>query len=242
MDGQRPRGFNNDPNADRSFSLPPVGRHRRGSNMSTAGILPERSQVEVKAVDYTPSLIRSLASLVKTRTGSVLSRGMILKSDHYPSGRAMQLDINLQGAPNFRSPRQEGFSVFGVAQPRLQGLKAILSVLGCRPNQMELQCIWFSTREEPIGKSSFRCPRYNSYAELIASSLHRRKAGYICRYEVIETVFAHCPTHRPYVLRDSADPRRNLALSDRAENLEDIEQRYVINTLRIEFIPHYLCL
>lgn len=33
------------------------------------------------------------------------------------------------------------------------------------------------------------------------------------------------PLGRPYVLRDAAEPRRNLALSDRAENLEDIERR-----------------
>ena len=30
---------------------------------------------------------------------------------------------------------------------------------------------------------------------------------------------------RPFVLRDSAEPRRTLKLSDRAENLEDIELR-----------------
>lgn len=106
-----------------------------------------------KALDTTTALIRSVAGVVKTRTGSVLSRGMILKSDHYPSGRALQLDINLQGAPNFRSPRQEALNVFGVAQPRLQGLKAILSILGCRPDaKLPLRCIWFSTREEPIGE------------------------------------------------------------------------------------------
>ncbi|KAF8525934.1 inositol hexakisphosphate-domain-containing protein [Hysterangium stoloniferum] len=121
-------------------------------------------------------------SVVKTRSGSVLSRGMILKSDHYPSGRALQLDISLQGAPNFRAPRQDELSVFGVAQPRLQGLKAILSVLGCRPDaEVSSQCIWFSTREEPIGQ--------------------------------------------PYVLRDASEPRKSLALSNRAENLADIEKR-----------------
>lgn len=104
-------------------------------------------------IDSTAShLIHLEKSIVKTRTGSVLSRGMILKSDHYPSGRALQLDITLQGAPNFRAPKQGGLNVFGVAQPRLQGLKAILSVLGCRPYNDNLsRCIWFSTREEPIG-------------------------------------------------------------------------------------------
>ena len=110
----------------------------------------------LQAQDATPTLIRSVPSIVKTRTGSVLSRGMILKSDHYPSGRALQMDINLQGAPNFRAPRHGDLNVFGVAQPRLQGLKAILSILGCRPDaKVPSRCIWFSTREEPIGKSRY---------------------------------------------------------------------------------------
>jgi len=30
---------------------------------------------------------------------------------------------------------------------------------------------------------------------------------------------------RPFVLRDASEPRRTLSLSDRAENLEDIESR-----------------
>lgn len=109
-------------------------------------------QDHTKPTSTDSPLIRSEANIVKTRTGSVLSRGMILKSDHYPSGRALQLDITLQGAPNFRAPKQGNLNVFGAAQPRLQGLKAILSVLGCRPDCSDpSRCIWFSTREEPIG-------------------------------------------------------------------------------------------
>lgn len=37
-------------------------------------------------LDLMPQLQRSGPSIVKTRTGSVLSRGFILKTDHYPSG------------------------------------------------------------------------------------------------------------------------------------------------------------
>ncbi|KAI0635643.1 inositol hexakisphosphate-domain-containing protein [Trametes polyzona] len=133
-----------------------------------------------------PQLQRSAPSLVKTRTGSVLSRGFILKTDHYPSGRALDLDINVHGAPNFRAPRQGNLNVYGVAQPRTQGLRAILSVLRCRPNNPNsTHVVWFCTREEPI--------------------------VYI--------------SGRPFVLRDASEPRRTLKLSDRAENLEDIENR-----------------
>ncbi|KAG1804399.1 inositol hexakisphosphate-domain-containing protein [Suillus subaureus] len=130
------------------------------------------------------NLKRAEPSVVKTRTGSVLSRGFILKTDYYPSGRALDLDLNVHGAPNFRASRNT--NVFGVAQPRTQGLRAILSILRCRPGTTSpSHVVWFSTREEPI--------------------------VYI--------------SGRPFVLRDSAEPRRTLSLSDRAENLEAIEER-----------------
>ncbi|KAI0749707.1 inositol hexakisphosphate-domain-containing protein [Daedaleopsis nitida] len=137
-------------------------------------------------LDLMPQLQRSGPSIVKTRTGSVLSRGFILKTDHYPSGRALDLDINVHGAPNFRAPKQGNLNVYGVAQPRTQGLRAILSVLRCRPDITNpTHVVWFCTREEPI--------------------------VYI--------------SGRPFVLRDASEPRRTLKLSDRAENLEEIERR-----------------
>uniref|UniRef100_A0A8H7Y3N0 Inositol hexakisphosphate-domain-containing protein n=1 Tax=Psilocybe cubensis TaxID=181762 RepID=A0A8H7Y3N0_PSICU len=101
-------------------------------------------------------------------------------------GRALDLDLNVHGAPNFRAPRHGDLNVFGAAQPRTQGLRAILSILRCRPNTPNpAHVVWFSTREEPI--------------------------IYI--------------SGRPFVLRDASEPRRTLALSDRAENLEAIENR-----------------
>ncbi|KAI9453330.1 inositol hexakisphosphate-domain-containing protein [Russula earlei] len=133
-----------------------------------------------------PHLLRSAPSIVKTRSGSVLSRGFILKTDHYPSGRALDLDLNVHGAPNFRAPRTGSLNVFGAAQPRSQGLRAILSILRARPTEISpSHVVWFSTREEPI--------------------------VYI--------------SGRPFVLRDSSEPRKTLPLSDRPENLEAIEQR-----------------
>ncbi|TFK69694.1 hypothetical protein BDN72DRAFT_767637 [Pluteus cervinus] len=102
-------------------------------------------------LDMMAMLQRSGPSVVKTRNGSVLSRGFILKTDHYPSGRALDLDLNVHGAPNFRAPRFGDLNVFGAAQPRTQGLRAILSVLRCRPNTSNSShVVWFSTREEPI--------------------------------------------------------------------------------------------
>ncbi|PPQ89339.1 hypothetical protein CVT25_003176 [Psilocybe cyanescens] len=168
------------PSSTRSSSIPPGKGHRFSPSRS------EDTSMEATSLDLTDLLQRSEPSVVKTRSGSVLSRGFILKTDHYPSGRALDLDLNVHGAPNFRAPRQGDLNVFGAAQPRTQGLRAILSILRCRPNiPNPAHVVWFSTREEPI--------------------------VYI--------------SGRPFVLRDASEPRRTLALSDRAENLEAIENR-----------------
>ncbi|KAJ7112000.1 inositol hexakisphosphate-domain-containing protein [Mycena epipterygia] len=172
-----------DPLNNRPSSIPPgaLGHHRISSDVLTT----QKAQTGT-SLDLMSHLQRSGSSVVKTRTGSVLSRGFILKTDHYPSGRALDLDLNVHGAPNFRAPRIGDLNVFGVAQPRTQGLRAILSVLRCRPGTPNpSHVVWFSTREEPI--------------------------VYI--------------SGRPFVLRDASQPRRTLSLSDRAENLEAIENR-----------------
>ena len=46
----------------------------------------ERNPTDLVSLDFMDHLRRSGPSVVKTRTGSVLSRGFILKTDHYPSG------------------------------------------------------------------------------------------------------------------------------------------------------------
>lgn len=158
----------------------------RTSRVASESTISMTGKQAVAPLDLMGNLKRAEPSVVKTRTGSVLSRGFILKTDYYPSGRALDLDLNVHGAPNFRASRPGNTNVFGVAQPRTQGLRAILSVLRCRPGTTSpSHVVWFSTREEPI--------------------------VYI--------------SGRPFVLRDSAEPRRTLSLSDRAENLEAIEER-----------------
>ncbi|KAK0223506.1 inositol hexakisphosphate-domain-containing protein [Armillaria fumosa] len=122
-----------------------VGHERNDTNNTRT------EQDNSTSLDLMASLHRSEPSVVKTRNGSVLSRGFILKTDFYPSGRALDLDLNVHGAPNFRAPRIGNLNVFGVAQPRTQGLRAILSVLRCSPNTPDpSHVVWFSTREEPI--------------------------------------------------------------------------------------------
>ncbi|KAG7451357.1 uncharacterized protein BT62DRAFT_942232 [Guyanagaster necrorhizus] len=120
--------------------------HKRNNSDTT-----RNQQDNSTSLDLMGSLRRSEPSVVKTRNGSVLSRGFILKTDFYPSGRALDLDLNVHGAPNFRAPRIGNLNVFGVAQPRTQGLRAILSILRCTPNAKDAShVVWFSTREEPI--------------------------------------------------------------------------------------------
>ncbi|KAI6025906.1 inositol hexakisphosphate-domain-containing protein [Pisolithus orientalis] len=160
--------------------------HNSPRSASQTRPTPPAIREAVQPLDLMVNLKRSETSVVKTRSGSVLSRGFILKTDYHPSGRALDIDLNVHGAPNFRAPRQGNLNVYGVAQPRTQGLRAILSVLRCRPGTPDpSHVVWFSTREEPV--------------------------VYI--------------SGRPFVLRDSSEPRKTLSLSDRAENLEAIEIR-----------------
>jgi len=139
---------------------------------------------------------------------SVLSPSSSTHS-HLDLGRAQDLELNVHGAPNFRAPRYGSLNVFGVAQPRTQGLRAILSILRCRPNTPSpSHVVWFSTREEPISKSI-----------LLVTAI------YISPY----TVYI---SGRPFVLRDAAEPRHTLSISDRAENLEAIEARLKTDILQ----------
>lgn len=156
-------------------------------------------------------LLKLASGAVNARTGSVLSRGYILKSDYRPSappslsqseGSALGDTaategsvgggVHLRGATNFRMAE---LGVFGVAQPTELGLRTVLSVLRSQPlvgpdgkgNAKGRECVWFCTREEPV--------------VYIGS--------------------------QPFVLRDAAHPTRTYSLSDRAENLEEIETRCV---------------
>lgn len=128
-------------------------------------------------------------------------------------GRALDLDLNVHGAPNFRSSRQGCLNVFGAAQPRTQGLRAILSILRARPNiPNPAHVVWFSTREEPI-------------SECLIFMIQVVHSLYLSIYTLRLIQILVYISGRPFVLRDASEPRRTLSLSDRPENLEDIESR-----------------
>ncbi|CAK5269481.1 unnamed protein product [Mycena citricolor] len=122
-------------------------------------ITPPSGTPSPPSLSLLPSLDHALPSVVNSRSGSVLARGFILKTDHYPSGRALDLAVNVHGAPNFRvggGGEWAELNVYGVAQPRTQGLRAILSILRAAPGQAPSapdapsRVVWFSTREEPV--------------------------------------------------------------------------------------------
>lgn len=93
--------FSSAQNQPRSSSIPPPlsQRHAHSDGISRSAFTrpPSRERpTETTSLDLMDVLHRSESSVVKTRSGSVLSRGMILKTDHYPSGKYVRpLHCNL---------------------------------------------------------------------------------------------------------------------------------------------------
>ena len=95
---------------------------------------------------------------VQQRTGAILSRSMILKSDHFtplPSSSTeastapptAQLDLHLLGAPNLQQIKP--FLLFGVGQPTISGIRTALNLIKAKaPHRRHVQ--WICLREEPI--------------------------------------------------------------------------------------------
>ncbi|PKI83269.1 hypothetical protein MVES_002830 [Malassezia vespertilionis] len=140
-------------------------------------------------------LERSERDVVRGRAGSVLARGLVLKTDQRVDMRdwSSEYALQLQGAPYFRAANLD-VGVYGLAQPSILGLKTVLALLQCQPvsmlasaksNAVEQRCIWVCTREEPV-------------------------------------IYVG---DRPFVLREANRPKYSLGLSNRAENLEAIEER-----------------
>ncbi|PWN22032.1 hypothetical protein BCV69DRAFT_281942 [Microstroma glucosiphilum] len=73
-------------------------------------------------------------TVVRGRQGSVLTRGLVLKTDQFQGTRVQpaSLDLSLQGAPCFRKA-DTPTEVYGVAQPTITGIKTILTVLEVTP-------------------------------------------------------------------------------------------------------------
>ncbi|CAI5457453.1 unnamed protein product [Closterium sp. Yama58-4] len=75
----------------------------------------------------------------------------VLKSDHCPGCQNLSLPELLEGAPNFR--QVQGFPVFGVANPTVDGIRAVLrrvaqAVGGTGAEGVERRVVWHNMREE----------------------------------------------------------------------------------------------
>ncbi|KAJ3072961.1 hypothetical protein HDU98_002548 [Podochytrium sp. JEL0797] len=95
-------------------------------------------------------LISKASSVVRNRTGSVLARFTIIKSDLFETGINMNLDFHLQGAPNFR---MTDYNICGVAQPTSSGISTILTLLKCHPDStqpLNHKTLFICAREEPV--------------------------------------------------------------------------------------------
>ncbi|KAJ3193150.1 hypothetical protein HK101_005337 [Irineochytrium annulatum] len=92
--------------------------------------------------------------IIKQRQGSVLVHHTILKIDQW-SKESSRGDNIIDGAPNFR--KIDGFPIYGVAQPTIQGMKSVVKCLTTEderlPNFSTPKCkkvCWINLREEPI--------------------------------------------------------------------------------------------
>lgn len=98
-----------------------------------------------------PKLDIDFTRVVENRAGAVLTRGTILKAEHFGDTRHIGMreptdEQLLMGAPNWRGAL---LKICGTAQPTTVGLATILRVLECGPEGEET-CVWISAREEPI--------------------------------------------------------------------------------------------
>jgi protein-tyrosine phosphatase len=85
----------------------------------------------------------SYDAIISKRRGQVLTRGTILKADHFPSILRGQL---IEGAPNFR--RVKHSDIFATAMPSVHGISNVLRQIG--EAQFPKEFIWVNLREEPV--------------------------------------------------------------------------------------------
>ncbi|GAA5856222.1 hypothetical protein JCM8547_000828 [Rhodosporidiobolus lusitaniae] len=180
----------------------PPSVHRRQSSTATPSNAPPPPTSSSSSDSSSPAqplnLSRLAPGVVPSRSGSVLSRGLLLKSDYRfvppPSSgeepNPANGGLSLSGATNLRDG---GLGVWGVAQPTATGVRSVLAVLRAKAGKEKGRPVaWLMTREEPV--------------------------LYI--------------GGQPYVLREASHPTRTYSISDRPENLEEIESRLKQDVLR----------
>lgn len=176
--------------------------------------------------------------------------------------RPSNLDLSLQGAPNFRKA-DAPLEVYGVAQPTITGLRTILTVLEAAPSRMTKRN-WgrtesfrsasnISLKSPPLPRSRQPSQPHISLGEVsnrdsIASPPPSTRPSATPPLVTSEpaapedkrkTVWV-CTREepilyigaRPFVLREQSSPTVTFSLSSRAEALEAIEERLKQDVLR----------
>ena len=105
--------------------------------------------------------MQEILEYIASRSGSVLIRGSIVKSDHFPGcNRIKNAAITIQGAPNLRQvpyeskdPASGGWNVHGTGITTVEGLKELLDHLIATDKERGItntEVCWINLREEPI--------------------------------------------------------------------------------------------
>jgi len=106
----------------------------------------------------------SILESLESRSGAVLDKRSILKTDYVPIVRYAAKDlypVRISGAYNLR--QSETTQIFGAAQPTMPGIRGILSILGAgrqnrkEPVSKQKEVLWISLREEPTVYINGRC-------------------------------------------------------------------------------------
>ena len=219
-------------------------RDTRACRGASAGLPTRMTALDETSSDWAqPTFsLRHARSLLESRDGSVLARGTILKTDHFRTGRNELLEYHLLGAPNFR--RTE-LNVYGVAQPALPGLCTMLTLLGCAPKRdtvprtltpmgvgTRITATASNTTVAPVpsasGSASRASPAVGRGAETLigdgrlAPVRQSRCLWFNMREEPVIYL-----NGRPFVLRDSETPLKNIQFfaGISAARLEEMESR-----------------
>jgi len=97
------------------------------------------------------ALDEEVALALDTRSGEVLAKHTILKSDHFPGCQKLSLKDRIDGAPNFRQVvakelgSSKKYSIVGVAIPIKSSIRLLLEKMGENRN-----ILWTNMREEPV--------------------------------------------------------------------------------------------
>jgi hypothetical protein len=106
---------------------------------------PTSEALKLNLVDENTRVATDAAqAVILNRTNSVLGRGTILKSDHFPGCHKKYLAKSFKGAPNFRQV-DRNIPIYGLGNPTIEGIETVLKEIGSNRH-----FIWTSLREEPV--------------------------------------------------------------------------------------------